>query len=124
MYSFASGTIVSAGTCSPSLPGTQPVSLNISPAPFRRAISSLVMTFFIYGLSMPRPSSRDGLTKMQPFRQHRTKSIPDTRYLPPELGGAFQRGGKLWTRLSRALFWPKKTRLFAANGYDPPCVVL
>jgi hypothetical protein len=38
MYSFASGTIVSAGTSSPSIPGTQPVSLNISLASFRRAI--------------------------------------------------------------------------------------
>src|SRR5215471_11542623 len=47
MYSFASGTILSAGTCSPSLPGTQPVSLNISPASFRRAISSLLMAFLM-----------------------------------------------------------------------------
>ena len=36
------------------------------------------------------------------------------------LGAAFQRDGKLWTRLSRALFWPKNPRFFAANGYDPP----
>src|SRR5262249_16299899 len=43
MYSFTSGTILSAGTCSPSMPGTQPVSLNISLASFRRAISSLVI---------------------------------------------------------------------------------
>src|SRR6266446_8178443 len=41
MYSFASGTILSAGTCSPSKPGTQPVSSNISLASFRRAIHSL-----------------------------------------------------------------------------------
>src|SRR5215472_9365829 len=41
MYSFTSGTIVSAGTSSPSMPGTQPVSLNISLASFRRAIHSL-----------------------------------------------------------------------------------
>src|SRR5580700_2064772 len=47
MYSFASGTILSAGTCSPSLPGTQPVSLNISPASFRRAIPSFVMALFM-----------------------------------------------------------------------------
>src|SRR5262245_34033191 len=41
MYSFTSGTIVSAGTSSPSMPGTQPVPLNISLASFRRAIHSL-----------------------------------------------------------------------------------
>src|SRR5262245_250498 len=41
MYSFASGTILSAGTCAPSIPGTQPVSSNISLASFRRAIQSL-----------------------------------------------------------------------------------
>src|SRR5262245_55749267 len=41
MYPFTSGTIVSAGTSSPSIPGTQPVSLNISLASFRRAIHSL-----------------------------------------------------------------------------------
>ena len=40
-YSFASGTIVSAGTSSPSIPGTQPVSLNISLASFRSVIHSL-----------------------------------------------------------------------------------
>src|SRR5262249_20506636 len=44
IYSFTSGTILSAATCSPSTPGTQPVSLNISLASFRRAISSLVIT--------------------------------------------------------------------------------
>src|SRR5262252_10864086 len=43
VYSFTSGTIFSAGTCSPSMPGTQPVSMNISLASFRRAISSLVI---------------------------------------------------------------------------------
>src|SRR5262249_13012558 len=37
MYSFASGTILSAGTSSPSMPGTQPVSLNISLASFRKS---------------------------------------------------------------------------------------
>src|SRR6516165_8757669 len=38
MYSFTSGTIVSAGTSSPSMPGTQPVSLNISLASFRSLV--------------------------------------------------------------------------------------
>src|SRR5262252_267417 len=37
MYSFASGTIVSARTSSPSMPGTQPVSSNISLGVSRRA---------------------------------------------------------------------------------------
>src|ERR1700731_267468 len=53
MYSFTSGTIFSAGTCSPSMPGTQPVSLNISLASFRRAISSLVMALLMIASPMP-----------------------------------------------------------------------
>src|SRR5262245_63755926 len=51
MYSFASGTILSAGTCSPSIPGTHPVSLNISLASSRRAIQSLVITLLMIYLS-------------------------------------------------------------------------
>src|SRR5260221_14371700 len=42
MYSLASGTIVSAGTSSPSKPGTQPVSSNISLAFSKRVLASLV----------------------------------------------------------------------------------
>src|SRR6266478_1794729 len=41
MYSLASGTIVSAGTSSPSEPGTQPVSSNISLAFSKRVLASL-----------------------------------------------------------------------------------
>src|SRR5262249_16887278 len=51
MYSFASGTILSAATCSPSIPGTHPVSLNISLASSRRAIQSLVITLLMIYLS-------------------------------------------------------------------------
>src|SRR5262245_65659964 len=51
MYSFASGTILSAGTCSPSIPGTHPVSLNISLASSRTAIQSLVITLLMIYLS-------------------------------------------------------------------------
>src|SRR5436190_12215306 len=47
MYSFTSGTIFSAGTDSPSMPGTQPVSLNISLASLRRDISCLDMVLLM-----------------------------------------------------------------------------
>src|SRR5262249_48182013 len=57
MYSFTSGTILSAGTCSPSTPGTQPVSLNISPTSFRRAISSLVMAFLMLTVLAHHPEA-------------------------------------------------------------------
>ena len=73
---------------------------------------------------------------MQPFRQHqpehtghdgttviefnRSGTIRPYEVFAPELGAAFQRDGKLWTRLSRALFWPKNPRFLAAKGYDPP----
>src|SRR5262249_15816636 len=50
MYSFASGTIVSARTSSPSKPGTQPVSSNISLAVSRRALTSLVVALLMTGL--------------------------------------------------------------------------
>src|SRR6516165_12399932 len=49
MYSFASGTIVSARTSSPSMPGTQPVSSNISLAVSRRALTSLVVALLMIG---------------------------------------------------------------------------
>src|SRR5271170_506511 len=57
MYSFTSGTILSAGTCSPSMPGTQPVSLNISLASSRRAISSLVVVLLM--IALPLREHRD-----------------------------------------------------------------
>src|SRR5262249_46255732 len=47
MYSFASGTIVSARTSSPSMPGTQPVSSNISLAVSRRALTLVVALLMI-----------------------------------------------------------------------------
>src|SRR5262245_49614684 len=49
MYSFTSGTIVSACTSSPSMPGTQPVSSNISLAVSRRALTSLVVALLMIG---------------------------------------------------------------------------
>src|SRR5947207_3709624 len=49
MYSFTSGTIVSARTSSPSMPGTQPVSSNISLAVSRRALTSLVVALLMIG---------------------------------------------------------------------------
>src|SRR5262245_14745509 len=49
MYSFASGTIVSARTSSPSMPGTQPVSSNISLAVSRRALTSLGVALLMIG---------------------------------------------------------------------------
>src|SRR5215831_16000476 len=51
MYFLASGTIVSAGTSSPSEPGTQPVSSNISLALSKRALSSLVNALPMVGFS-------------------------------------------------------------------------
>jgi hypothetical protein len=75
MYSLASGTIVSAGTSSPSEPGTQPVSSNISlvvelplsegvfgrlaiEAHFRNlSISDLTAKLIIAGLDPGRPSA-------------------------------------------------------------------
>jgi hypothetical protein len=39
--------IISAGTCSPSIPGTQPVSSNISLASFRRAMHSLAIALLM-----------------------------------------------------------------------------
>src|SRR6516165_229963 len=55
MHSFTSGTIFSAGTCSPSGPGTQPVSLNISLASFRRTISSVVIALRMIVLQCSPP---------------------------------------------------------------------
>src|ERR1700747_1979481 len=52
MYSFASGTIVSAGTSSPSKPGTQPVSSNISLAFSRRVLASLGSASLMIGFLM------------------------------------------------------------------------
>jgi hypothetical protein len=49
MNSFASGTIVSAGTSSPLKPGTQPVSSNISLALSKRALSPLGNTLLMVG---------------------------------------------------------------------------
>src|SRR5262245_40059165 len=49
MYSLASGTIVSAGTSSPSEPGTQPVSSNIS-----LALSKIVLASLANALLMVR----------------------------------------------------------------------
>src|SRR5215471_1858261 len=94
MYSFASGTILSAGTCSPSTPGTQPVSLNISPASFRRAISSLAMTFLmIDSLCLAGSVRRETVVngEVQPLRQHRTRAyrtqgpVPMIRFKPRQL---------------------------------------
>jgi hypothetical protein len=61
MYSFASGTIVSAGTSSPSRPGTQPVSLNISLASFRRAIHFLGIALLMVRRSRQLRSQVRGL---------------------------------------------------------------
>ena len=53
MYCFACGTIPSAGTSSPSRPGTRPVSSNISEAfATRRAISPLVIVLLMITSSM------------------------------------------------------------------------
>src|SRR6516164_9694536 len=49
MYFFASGTIASARTSSPSMPGTQPVSSNISLAVSTRALTSLVIALLMIG---------------------------------------------------------------------------
>src|SRR5215831_12314372 len=57
MYSFASGTIVSARTSSPSMPGTQPVSSNISLAVSRRALTSLVVALLMIGFLVPALTS-------------------------------------------------------------------
>src|SRR6516164_4903808 len=73
MYSFASGTILSAGTCSPSTPGTQPVSLNISPASFRRANSPLVTTFLMIdsiGSHSPRNGGKWGCSHFRQEPEH------------------------------------------------------
>src|SRR5437870_7466617 len=78
MYSFTSGTILSAGTSSPSKPGTQPVSLNISLASFRSAIHSLGIA-----LLMVRPTAaqvRGLLFGQAPRRSHGSTNAEKLNY--------------------------------------------
>src|SRR5205823_2807784 len=64
MYCFACGTILSAGTSSPSRPGTQPVSSNISEASAtRRAMSSSVIVLRMIVSSMSDEVGRSPTTK-------------------------------------------------------------
>src|SRR5215475_7151970 len=81
MYCFASGTIVSACTGSPSIPGTQPVSSNISLASFRRAMHSSGILIMARA-AKENPNGAEGTLKSYnsevrlcpaPYRDHVTR---------------------------------------------------